>query len=76
MYHENYQDCKAIVVSLTHSKNITDAGVLACQSLANATFRGDLPEQTTFLRHSWMVTTARSGLSSLVTHRTQGDYGG
>lgn len=41
MYHENYWDCKAIDVSLTQNKDITDAGILAGQSLANANFRGE-----------------------------------
>ena len=51
MYNENYWDCKAIAASLTHSKDITDAGILAWQSLENAIFRVDLPEQITFLHH-------------------------
>lgn len=53
MCNENYWDCKAIVASLTHSKDITDAGILAWQVL-KMLFLGE-----TFLSRSHFCTTAR-----------------
>lgn len=47
---ENYRGIR-VQVSLMHIEDITDAGILAYQSLANAIFKGHLPTLTMFLQH-------------------------